>query len=68
MYKRTTEQARSQGRPLNVNQDARCVLEKVGGESKKSKLGGNYSYNIYFELFNFNIEIEQQTRVVSNLT
>ena len=33
-----------QGRPVNVKHDARCVMDKVGGEDKKPKKGGNLIY------------------------
>ena len=34
---------RLQGRPVNVKHDARCVIGKVGGETKNPNGGGDFN-------------------------
>ena len=42
MHALTGCDATSQGRPVNVKHDARCVMGKVGGGRQKTQTGGDF--------------------------
>ena len=63
-----------QGRPLNSNVEARCFIEKVGGNEFYmlifSKVGGGYFYILkvrfllFHDLFKFQFDLHLETSLI----